>query len=116
MKSCFCPAYCRLLLPSLRIPPHFNCIKTPSSRLMTVMYYVSVSNRRKDMSGKAAKIMLSEKQYAIRQQIIRSTTASQRLVQRSRLIVLAFGGVFRSEEHTSELQSPMYLVCRLLLE
>src|SRR5437762_4825758 len=31
-----------------------------------------------------------------------------------------FGGVFRatqrSEEHTSELQSPMYLVCRLLLE
>src|SRR5437764_11846198 len=26
------------------------------------------------------------------------------------------GGVGRSEEHTSELQSPMYLVCRLLLE
>src|SRR5437762_6662904 len=24
--------------------------------------------------------------------------------------------VYRSEEHTSELQSPMYLVCRLLLE
>src|SRR5437762_9171317 len=34
---------------------------------------------------------------------------------------LLFGGprndcVGRSEEHTSELQSPMYLVCRLLLE
>src|SRR5437879_7849251 len=26
------------------------------------------------------------------------------------------GRRFRSEEHTSELQSPMYLVCRLLLE
>src|SRR5436189_4488056 len=26
------------------------------------------------------------------------------------------GEVHRSEEHTSELQSPMYLVCRLLLE
>src|SRR5437879_8779082 len=25
-------------------------------------------------------------------------------------------GLQRSEEHTSELQSPMYLVCRLLLE
>src|SRR5436189_3792067 len=25
-------------------------------------------------------------------------------------------GIKRSEEHTSELQSPMYLVCRLLLE
>src|SRR5437762_11398633 len=28
----------------------------------------------------------------------------------------ARSGVPRSEEHTSELQSPMYLVCRLLLE
>src|SRR6266487_1162732 len=26
------------------------------------------------------------------------------------------GGGFRSEEHTSELQSPVHLVCRLLLE
>ena len=26
------------------------------------------------------------------------------------------GNLIRSEEHTSELQSPMYLVCRLLLE
>src|SRR5437762_10707965 len=28
----------------------------------------------------------------------------------------AHGSAWRSEEHTSELQSPMYLVCRLLLE
>src|SRR5437764_8645370 len=28
----------------------------------------------------------------------------------------ALNEVLRSEEHTSELQSPMYLVCRLLLE
>src|SRR5437762_9871566 len=27
-----------------------------------------------------------------------------------------YGSLGRSEEHTSELQSPMYLVCRLLLE
>src|SRR3712207_7336748 len=27
-----------------------------------------------------------------------------------------FGGLLRSEEHTSELQSRQYLVCRLLLE
>src|SRR5437879_8719349 len=34
------------------------------------------------------------------------------------IMVGAIGGlvVARSEEHTSELQSPMYLVCRLLLE
>src|SRR5437879_9194561 len=30
--------------------------------------------------------------------------------------VCAAAAVYRSEEHTSELQSPMYLVCRLLLE
>src|SRR5437762_11552814 len=29
---------------------------------------------------------------------------------------LEWGELKRSEEHTSELQSPMYLVCRLLLE
>src|SRR5690348_18201058 len=39
------------------------------------------------------------------------------------LVVLALGGIvlaqnalLRSEEHTSELQSPVHLVCRLLLE
>src|SRR2546426_8540436 len=37
----------------------------------------------------------------------------RRLVGSSRRIG---GGVFRSEEHTSELQSPCNLVCRLLLE
>src|SRR5437762_6498323 len=33
-----------------------------------------------------------------------------------RLIAEGMSEEFRSEEHTSELQSPMYLVCRLLLE
>src|SRR5437762_10238711 len=31
-------------------------------------------------------------------------------------VIVQASFVFRSEEHTSELQSPMYLVCRLLLE
>jgi transposase len=46
------------------------------------------------MSGKAAKIVLTERQHSILQQIIHSTTAAQRLVQRAHLIVLAFGGMF----------------------
>ena len=33
-----------------------------------------------------------------------------------RNVDLYLGGSERSEEHTSELQSPQYLVCRLLLE
>jgi transposase len=44
------------------------------------------------MSGKAAKIRLTEKQHLMLQEFIRSTTAPQRLVQRARLIVLAFDG------------------------
>src|SRR5437762_10757190 len=35
---------------------------------------------------------------------------------RARRAIPGGGSVRRSEEHTSELQSPMYLVCRLLLE
>ena len=45
------------------------------------------------MSGKAAKIKLTEKQHAILDKIRCSTTAPQRLVQRARLILLAFGGM-----------------------
>jgi hypothetical protein len=44
------------------------------------------------MSGKAAKIVLTEKQESILRQIHRSTTASQRLAQRAGIILLAFAG------------------------
>jgi len=45
------------------------------------------------MSGKAAKIVLTEEQQRILQQIHRSRTAPQRLVQRGSIILLAFGGL-----------------------
>src|SRR2546429_7658621 len=32
------------------------------------------------------------------------------------LLTIVLGGIYRSEEHTSELQSRLHLVCRLLLE
>ena len=44
------------------------------------------------MSGKAAKIMCTEKQQRILQQIRRSTTASQRLIQRVGIVLMAFTG------------------------
>ena len=44
------------------------------------------------MSGKAAKIMFTEKQQSILEQIHRSTTAPQRLVQRVGIILMAFTG------------------------
>ena len=46
------------------------------------------------MSGKAAKIRLTEKQEGILQQIMRSTTAPKRLGQRVSVILLAFAGAF----------------------
>src|SRR5437764_1858748 len=46
--------------------------------------------------------------------------SSRRVIPALRSLALTFcqsrSSGFRSEEHTSELQSPMYLVCRLLLE
>src|SRR5437764_6559571 len=46
-----------------------------------------------------------------------NATASQmRRKSLRRCDAVAFAHAYRSEEHTSELQSPMYLVCRLLLE
>jgi transposase len=45
------------------------------------------------MSGKAAKIRLTEKQEDVLQQIMRSTTVAKRLVQRVGVILLGFAGM-----------------------
>src|SRR5207244_12463315 len=52
-----------------------------------------------------------------RQAAVRERQFRMRLVARARAAgALALGHSGRSEEHTSELQSPDHLVCRLLLE
>src|SRR3712207_7815563 len=59
--------------------------------------------------------------------VLKSRPTMEYYLDFSERMLLAFGGVFelplfiaflalRSEEHTSELQSRQYLVCRLLLE
>ena len=45
------------------------------------------------MSGKAAKIQITEKQHRILQQVDRSTTAPKRLVQRVGVILMGFAGM-----------------------
>src|SRR5437763_9632457 len=50
------------------------------------------------------------------QKIQRSLTTSQMQANGKQKRKETQEGERRSEEHTSELQSPMYLVCRLLLE
>src|SRR5437762_6574294 len=62
--------------------------------------------------------------YSARDTVLNSTVAlkvinrsvAQNPDARSRFLREARAAANRSEEHTSELQSPMYLVCRLLLE
>jgi transposase len=44
------------------------------------------------MPGKAAKVMLTEEQERILQRICRTTTQPQRLIQRARIILMAFAG------------------------
>jgi len=56
------------------------------------MSEVPVFNRRKVVSGKAAKVVLTEEQKSVLQQITRSTTMPRRLVQRAGVILLAFAG------------------------
>src|SRR5256885_7387997 len=46
------------------------------------------------------------------EKVVQTSTWTQKPTERGR----AKGFAFRSEEHTSELQSPCNLVCRLLLE
>ncbi len=48
------------------------------------------------MSGKAAKIRLTEKQQIELQKIKRSTTCSQRLIQRAAIVLLAFEGLLNT--------------------
>ena len=49
------------------------------------------------MSGKAAKVVVTEKQHAILQQIANSRTLSKQLVQRSTIILLAFSGMLNTQ-------------------
>src|SRR5256885_12920462 len=60
----------------------------------------------------------SEEEIVIRNTVKSQTLGKRLAVERIRLpvVVAREDESFRSEEHTSELQSPCNLVCRLLLE
>jgi hypothetical protein len=94
MKNWLCPYFRGVSFPKLRRLPDFHSQENPSSRLITVILYVPVFNRRKVMCGKAAKTQLTEEQQRILQQLRCSATAAKRLVQRAAVILQAFGGAF----------------------
>src|SRR5258708_23170789 len=60
---------------------------------------------------------LRERNYAVvTDQESTAYFSPSNVIARSELAMRSPHGQFRSEEHTSELQSPDHLVCRLLLE
>jgi len=62
-----------------------------------VILFIDSSGKEEIMPGKAAKVPLSEKQLELLHKISRETTASVRLGQRSRIILLAFEGWLNEE-------------------
>src|SRR5437764_4784023 len=85
----------------------------------TLFPYTTLFRSRRRQSHHAGESCLySGRESECQNQSKTSSNCEFAVQQRSRRsISLATDGLFRrSEEHTSELQSPMYLVCRLLLE
>src|SRR5690348_11497409 len=74
-----------------------------------------------DISGKgiSAALLMASLQAALRSQLLAPGSemmSTAELVGRLNMHLVRNTGDDRSEEHTSELQSPVHLVCRLLLE
>src|SRR5687768_17913430 len=67
---------------------------------------------RSRLLGTGGPLLLEGRDLALEARHV--TTSSHRLA--ARCLGLLLGAVARSEEHTSELQSRLHLVCRLLLE
>src|SRR6266545_2094484 len=66
-----------------------------------------------DLSGGSRWIVLACDPDSLDEEVVRALAARLTAVP---LLIVARAGSARSEEHTSELQSLAYLVCRLLLE
>src|SRR5437762_10331993 len=78
----------------------------------------SRSNRAKHRVSfeTAALVFEDPRAISIQDRIVEGEQRWQTLGLVGGVVVLLVAHTYRSEEHTSELQSPMYLVCRLLLE
>src|SRR5690348_17825504 len=74
-------------------------------------------DRREALNGpRASSPLISAHSHAPVARKMRAVRMSMSAPSEDVLLERAHLGVVRSEEHTSELQSPVHLVCRLLLE
>src|SRR5437762_4175249 len=85
--------------------------------LESILKVLLQSSEARVSTGKGEQVELLRAQGSLVQlKSDRETAVDHRRSAWSRLASLLDRDLARSEEHTSELQSPMYLVCRLLLE
>src|SRR5437763_9945648 len=90
-------------------PPSFFSLTRPPPRSPLFPYTTLFRSGPSFRSG-YAKTSVSETPSAA------ATSRRARRLGSSKPAAASVAAMKRSEEHTSELQSPMYLVCRLLLE
>src|SRR5437763_7351098 len=89
------------------VPPRFDFSKSDNVEAVTVLWPAPM--KFDDGAGGQS---LGYKQQVVLPLRIVAKSADKPVILRAAINY----AVCRSEEHTSELQSPMYLVCRLLLE
>src|SRR5256885_11961949 len=91
--------------------------RPPRSTLFpyTTLFRSQVRNQSRQVLPGAQEIPLAIGRHARVGEIARGDDGQLEIVVHHD-VVLACGRALRSEEHTSELQSPCNLVCRLLLE
>src|SRR5258708_14142734 len=76
----------------------------------------SMSNRSRGLPPRPSSACGAESRAAMISSMKATHCDRNRIRAKSRGVGIAAGNIRRSEEHTSELQSPDHLVCRLLLE
>src|SRR5437879_10784647 len=95
-------------MPSVRISDGANAVVdiTPNPNSALIKYFKDLSDLSIDGT-----VLALRRAMSLDDPVVKTVSAGVTFIE-----PVGVGTDQRSEEHTSELQSPMYLVCRLLLE
>src|SRR5437879_10527204 len=95
-------------LPSTRMHAAARgALTVPPAEMIEILVYLANNNK---IFGQQARLTLAGWDESAALAVALDTTTPREV------LTYMIAPANRSEEHTSELQSPMYLVCRLLLE
>src|SRR5947208_8815131 len=103
-------SYCRSLCPELDNARHL--VRAPSWRVPCIVRGVEVAKVRSILIHRRGHLVLCFRHRRRKDALYRISRDDDRVCE----LHPEISGIKRSEEHTSELQSPDQLVCRLLLK